>query len=196
MPPVPVTQVRVRDAAPAELDAVAALLVSCFREHTPAFPRHLAGVYLHEVANVRARASFSELIVAEAAGRLVGAVTFLPDAARDGHPWPPGGSVLRLLAVDPVARGTGVGRRLSVECVTRAGRDGAVFVGLHTAPFMAAARALYERLGFVRTPAHDFDPYAYYGDSASAASTGADHRALWGLAYLLPLTAATTSTPR
>lgn len=176
-----------RDAASNELDDVALLLVSCFREYLSTFPQEVGDAYLREVADVRARASSSQLLVAEADGRLVGAVTFLPDARHDGHPWPPEGSVLRLLAVDPAARGAGVGGRLTVECIGRARRDGAAFIGLHTAPFMHSARALYERLGFVRAPEHDFDPRLYYGGSGHGASEE-EALSLKGLAYLLPLT--------
>lgn len=177
--------VRVRDARPRELDAVAGLLVACFREHLPAFPADVGDTYLREVADVEARAS-SPVIVAEWDAQLVGSVTFLPDSRHDGHPWPPGGSVLRLLAVLPSARGRGIGGVLTDECISRARQAGAAFLGLHTAPFMIAARRLYERYGFVRAPDHDFDPQLHYGQGgAGVAREGSGQ--LWGLAYILPL---------
>jgi ribosomal protein S18 acetylase RimI-like enzyme len=69
-------------------------------------------------------------------------------------PWPE----LRLLAVAPEARGLGVGRALVDECARRARRLGADALGLHTSRSMRAAVRLYERLGFVREPGHDFQP--------------------------------------
>jgi ribosomal protein S18 acetylase RimI-like enzyme len=183
--------VRVRDVRPGELDAVAGLLLACFREHLPAFPEDVGDAYLREVTDVDARAS-SQLSVAERDGQLVGSVTFLPDARHDTHPWPPGGSVLRLLAVLPAARGRGVGGVLTDECISRARQAGAAFLGLHTAPFMFSARRLYERYGFARAPDHDFDPYLHYGDRhAGLASETTGQR--WGLAYILPLSGSATS---
>jgi ribosomal protein S18 acetylase RimI-like enzyme len=55
-------------------------------------------------------------------------------------------------------RGRGVGRALVAECVRRARAMGAAALGLHTSASMTAAIALYEGLGFVRTPEHDFRP--------------------------------------
>ncbi|HET9442403.1 MAG TPA: GNAT family N-acetyltransferase [Acidimicrobiales bacterium] len=171
-----------RDMADEEVDEVARLLVAANREHLGRFPAAVADAYLAEVVRVAERRSFSEVIVAEAGGCVVGAVTFLPDAAADGHPWPPGGAVLRLLAVDPAARNRGVGEALTVACVERARAGGARFLGLHTAAVMVPAGRLYERLGFRRAPEHDFDPGLHYGGEAGPGAGGA-----WGLAYVLDL---------
>jgi ribosomal protein S18 acetylase RimI-like enzyme len=72
----------------------------------------------------------------------------------DEVPWPE----LRLLAVAPEARGLGVGQLLVDECVIRARRAGAAALGLHTSRSMRAAKRMYERMGFVRVPEHDFQP--------------------------------------
>ncbi|HEU4456825.1 MAG TPA: N-acetyltransferase, partial [Longimicrobium sp.] len=82
-------------------------------------------------------------------------------------PWPE----LRVLAVAPEARGLGVGRLLVEECVRRARRMGAAELGLHTSVSMRVAVGMYERMGFVRAPEHDFHP------------EGGEH--VW--AYRLPL---------
>ncbi len=42
-------------------------------------------------------------------------------------------------------------------CVVRAAEGGARYVGLHTARFMVAAVAIYERSGFSRAPRYDFE---------------------------------------
>jgi ribosomal protein S18 acetylase RimI-like enzyme len=55
-------------------------------------------------------------------------------------------------------RGSGVGRLLVEDCIRRARRAGVRELGLHTSRSMTVARALYERMGFVRAPEHDFQP--------------------------------------
>ena len=71
----------------------------------------------------------------------------------DASPWR-----LRLLAVASSARGMGVGTALVEECVRRARAMGATVLGLHTSRSMQVAVGMYERMGFVRVPAHDFQP--------------------------------------
>jgi ribosomal protein S18 acetylase RimI-like enzyme len=44
------------------------------------------------------------------------------------------------------------------ECVRRAKASGAAELGLHTSKSMRAAIRMYERMGFVRAPEHDFHP--------------------------------------
>ncbi len=163
-----------------EAEQVADLLVRANEEHFTTFPPAVASGYRTEIVDMADRRLFADVYVADVAGRLLGSVTYLPDAADDGHPWPPGGAVLRLLAVDPEARGQRLGERLTVLCIDRARDERARFLGLHTAPMMAAARRLYERLGFVRAPSHDFDPLAHYGGAAGGEPP-------WGLAYVLRL---------
>jgi ribosomal protein S18 acetylase RimI-like enzyme len=71
------------------------------------------------------------------------------------HGWPLAWPVIRLLAVDPPTRRHGIGMLLAAACVDRARTMGVPTLGLHTAPFMVAARELYEGLGFERVS--DFD---------------------------------------
>jgi GNAT superfamily N-acetyltransferase len=166
---------------PDELDAGAALLLRANEEHLAAFPEGVARGYRDELVAVRSRWAAAEAYVAVRDGVLLGTVTLVRDAARDAHPWPAGGAVLRFLAVEPGERGRGLGVRLTELCIALARAQGAGFLALHTAPGMLAARRIYERLGFVRAPEHDFDPTAHYGGQASRAEPP------WGLAYLLAL---------
>lgn len=57
----------------------------------------------------------------------------------------------------------GIGQALVRACLERARVAGAPVLCLHTAEFMTTAVALYERLGFRRAPAYDFDATRHLG---------------------------------
>ena len=96
-------------------------------------------------------------------------------------PWPE----VRLVAVDPNLRGRGVARALVDECVRRARTSGATALGLHSSRSMRAAIRLYERMGFVRDPDHDFQPP---GAEAGRGRTAAPGRRCSALGVLITMT--------
>jgi ribosomal protein S18 acetylase RimI-like enzyme len=108
------------------------------------------------------RAEHSDLLVAwdDEASAVVGTVAFVragsayADVARDGE------AEFRMLAVDPQARGRGLGRVLVEECVARARAEGAQRLVLSTRQMMTPAVGLYESMGFVRRPERDWEPLA------------------------------------
>jgi ribosomal protein S18 acetylase RimI-like enzyme len=57
-------------------------------------------------------------------------------------------AIIRMLSVDPPARGRGIGRRLTEACIARARQDSAPIIALHTSIVMQAALAIYAKLGF------------------------------------------------
>jgi ribosomal protein S18 acetylase RimI-like enzyme len=154
-----VSSVSLRDARPDELDAIGEMMVAAYAEFVP--PSHPPEwrAYEAEIRDVRRRLATAALIVAADGERLAGAVTYYPDATKETNvPWPASWAVFRLLAVHPEARGRGIGRLLTEECIRRARATGRAAVGLHTTHLMNVARAMYERMGFVRVPELDFFP--------------------------------------
>lgn len=156
---------KVRDFSSADAGAVNAVALAAFAQYE--------GVYSDWEALSRAVGSMAELaesgriFVAESvAGKVLGAVAYIgprsePRADFFEPEWP----IVRMLVVDPEARGQGIGRRLMQACIDRARSDGAVAIALHTSPAMEAALALYLRMGFrleKRVPDRFGVPYGVY----------------------------------
>ena len=62
----------------------------------------------------------------------------------------------RLLAVDPSARGLGIGKLLTNECIRRARESGLSQVIIHSTKAMQTAWKMYEAIGFKRSEDLDF----------------------------------------
>ncbi|MDD3518014.1 MAG: GNAT family N-acetyltransferase [Chromatiales bacterium] len=90
----------------------------------------------------------TELIVATLGGEVVGAVAYVAPEKPKATFFEPDWAVLRILVVEPSLRGQGIGRALTDACVSRAVRDGATTMALHTSPIMEVALAMYLRMGF------------------------------------------------
>ena len=166
----------VRDARPDEHDAVRALTLRAYAEYARVMtPEAWVGLEhaVHAALDAEGRArrdtapsdapapAFpAQRLVALDGDAIVGTVLLYPPASNayggvtERTPWPE----VRLLAVPPEQRGAGVGKALMDECVRRARATGATSLGLHTSRSLEAAVRMYRRMGFVRAPAHDFQP--------------------------------------
>jgi N-acetylglutamate synthase-like GNAT family acetyltransferase len=150
--------IQVREAREEELQEIEDLVKAAYREFQPLMPEAAWTRWMENISETL-QAPGGMLLVAEQRGRIEGAVKFYPDAsqAHQGE-WPAGAGAIRLLAVRPASRGRRYGILLTEACLERARelQIGAIF--LYTGTFMAAARHLYERLGFKRAREFDREP--------------------------------------
>jgi ribosomal protein S18 acetylase RimI-like enzyme len=165
MPDRPVVMFEIREARPQEWARLGDLLVGAYED--------LAGGpinegYAAELRNVGDRAQAAEssvLVAADDEGNLAGAVTYIRGP---GTYWSDGDergdspslngteAGIRMLAVATPHQRRGIGTALVEACIERASSEGRRVVSLHTMEWMPAAQRMYERLGFVRTPARDW----------------------------------------
>lgn len=155
----------VRDYSKVDAEAVNAVALAAFAQYE--------GVYsdwetlTRAVGAMAALAESGRIFVAEdPAGKIVGAVAYVgPNSGPRAEFFEPEWPIVRMLVVDPAARGKGIGRRLTQACIDRALSDGAAAIALHTSPAMEVALALYLRMGFrlaKRVPDRFGLPYAVY----------------------------------
>ena len=135
--------------------ALRALFRQANEEHRGSMPPRVFEGYLDDLlALVGDEPPPGMLVVVGPAGAVLATGTVLTDGHLQSH-WPSGTAVLRAMAVEPAARGTGLGGVIGRACLARARDLGAAAVGLHTGPFMHDAMRLYESLGFRRCPELD-----------------------------------------
>jgi ribosomal protein S18 acetylase RimI-like enzyme len=144
----------IREATPAEYDEAGRVTAEAYREHVRPGDDDWER-YLLRIADVRARADQTMIMVAVEDGRVLGSLTLeLDGRVRDGdlerRALDPGEAHIRMLGVDPTARSRGVARALMASSEARAREAGKTFVTLHTTQRMEAAQAMYERLGYDR----------------------------------------------
>jgi ribosomal protein S18 acetylase RimI-like enzyme len=147
----------VREALVQEVDDVALLMVEAYREYSHTLTSDNWAIMRTNLSNVAAIAQPGRLLIAQQDQALVGSVIYHPPSASDSRLFQPEWASLRMLAVSPQHRGQGIGRQLSLNCIHQAKQDKAEVIGLHTSELMAAARQLYEKLGFkqeVELPRH------------------------------------------
>jgi predicted N-acetyltransferase YhbS len=144
----------IRHATDAELDIVASLIVDAYAEFAASMAPDAWSMFAQDIANVYGRLSDSEIIVATDDERIVGTVTMF----RDWRGAQEGTLALRLLAVPPDERGSGVGSALMEWAVDEARKDGKTRVVLTAMQAMDAMRDIAGKMGFERAPELDHEP--------------------------------------
>ena len=113
----------IRDARPEELEAVGRLSVEAYREFADDVGPEVWPRMERNLARLGGDSPDAVTIVAELDGLLVGTAEYLgPGGRRVGlvEAVPEGEAYIGRLGVAPTARGRGVGRALTEECIRRA----------------------------------------------------------------------------
>ena len=115
---------------------------------------------LRNIGEFVARPATSLLVAVDEMNTIAGAVVFFSDMKYYGS----GGTAtqekeaagFRLLAVDEVFRGRGIGKKLTMECIDRTRKLKLPQLIIHTTQAMQTAWTMYEKLGFRRSTDLDF----------------------------------------
>jgi GNAT superfamily N-acetyltransferase len=120
--------------------------------------------YLRLIADVAGRVDRTVVLVVVDSGRVKGSATIEMDATigDDDEELPPDVACLRMLGVDPEARGRGLGRALVQAVIDRCRAAGKQELILRTTPPMEIAAALYRSMGFQRDPDRDMPVEGYF----------------------------------
>ena len=139
---------RLRDFRAADAPRINRLAVAAFAQFKPHYSDWPAMVA--SLGQMATLAESGDIILAEHAGQIIGAVTYVAPGRPKPSCFDAGWPIIRMLVVDPDSRGLGTGRALTEECIGRARRDGSPVIALHTSPFMTVALSMYVRMGFER----------------------------------------------
>ncbi len=150
-------EIQIREALPGEYEDTGSLTQRAYAEFArPGDP--LWDGYFSMLADVVGRAAYATVLVAVTGRRVIGTATIELDRTIEGtEGLQPGQANFRVLAVDPAARSSGVGRQLVEACVQLARQAGKQVATLHTTDQMAAAQRIYRSMGFQRDPSRDIE---------------------------------------
>nr|WP_304218353.1 GNAT family N-acetyltransferase [Fredinandcohnia onubensis] len=151
---------KIRDAKQDELDFIREQRVAAYLEHSKEIPVPHWQALKQAISSEADRLHGSELIVCELNEKIVGSVVLFPAKtdAYEGQLEELDYPEIRMLAVNPEARGKGVASALIDECINRSKAKKYQYIGLHTGEFMKQAIQLYTKHGFERLPQYDFEP--------------------------------------
>jgi GNAT superfamily N-acetyltransferase len=153
----------VRNAKPSEFSEIGKLMVGVYSQ-LDGFPKESEQPnYYKMLANVGELTNKSEtelLVAVSPDDKIAGAVVYFADMKSYGS----GGTAtqemnaagFRLLAVSNEARGKGVGKLLTNECIRKTKEKNLSQLIIHTTKAMQTAWKMYERFGFRRSEDLDF----------------------------------------
>ena len=140
----------IREARPDEHAEAGRVTALAYREFVPEGSDDWPG-YLERIADIAGRADRTTILVAVAEGRILGSATLELDSRVDpDRTLAEGEAHIRMLGVDPDARGRGIGKALMRACIDLAAAANKRRLTLNTTQRMRAAQRMYESLAFDR----------------------------------------------
>lgn len=149
-------QLTIRDASKSERQVVLDLTLKAYAEFEKEAPPGFWPQYMSNISATLLNDESAERIIALVDGNIVGSVLVYESTPESPYP------KIRLLAVDPDLRQSGIAGALMRECENRLVDRGHETITLHTTSLMKTARAMYERHGYLRHPAIDFEPVSNF----------------------------------
>ncbi|MEX2276146.1 MAG: GNAT family N-acetyltransferase [Actinomycetota bacterium] len=143
--------IKVHEARPEEFDEAGRVTALAYREFVGPGEADWEA-YLEEIADVGGRAGRAMILVAVDGDTILGSATLELDRRIDdeSRPLDPDEAHVRMLGVDPAARGRGAAQNLMAASEGAARAHGKRRISLHTTQRMTVAQGMYERLGFKR----------------------------------------------
>jgi len=138
----------IRDYRPSDQEALSQLALKAFEQYRDRYQPWEE--FSAKIAGWTNLAETAQLILGEEDGTPLGAVALVPPNSTPNSHFPPDWAAIRMLVVDPVHRGRGIGKRLTEECLQRARALNCTTIGLHTSPIMEVALAMYLKMGFIK----------------------------------------------
>src|SRR4051812_8512909 len=134
--------VQIRRAGPDDAASIAATLYKSFLAYEALYTPEAFAATVSTPGQIRERLKEGPIWVALQSETVVGTVSVVPKGEA---------LYVRGMAVDPAARGRGVGRKLLARAEEFAAQSECKCLFLSTTPFLARAITLYEHYGFRRT---------------------------------------------
>ena len=153
----------VRNAKPIEFEAIGKLMVQVYSQ-LEGFPKKSEQpdyyTMLASIGELTKKSKTELLVAVSSEGKIVGGIVYFGDMKYYGS----GGTAtkeqnasgFRLLAVEPSARGRGIGKLLTDECIRKTKNQKHKKLVIHTTNAMQVAWKMYEDIGFKRAEDLDF----------------------------------------
>lgn len=153
----------VRNAKPSEFEEIGRLMIEVYSQ-LEGFPKQTEQpeyyLMLANVGSLTLKPQTELLVAVTPQGKIAGAVVYFGEMSQYGS----GGTAtleqhaagFRLLAVNPLFRGQGIGKLLTYECIRKAKVQKRAQLIIHTTMAMQTAWKMYEKIGFKRSEDLDF----------------------------------------
>lgn len=153
----------VRNAKPTEFEEIGQLMIDVY-SRLEGFPKQTDQpdyyLMLANVGSLTLKPHTELLVAVTPENKLAGAVVYFGDMKQYGSggtaTQEPQAAGFRLLAVNPLYRGHGIGKLLTYECIRKAMAQKRVRMIIHTTMAMQTAWKMYEKIGFKRSEDLDF----------------------------------------